>query len=148
MESSTPNAASSIVDVLLLDTHAVLWIDGGFRISDAASAAIEPARLSGGVLVSPVSAWEIGTLVRKGRLQLDVTPAAWLQRFLEQPGVRLTPLTVEAAANSASLPEPFHSDPADRLLVATARELGVPIVTRDAAILAYAATGAVRAIPC
>lgn len=142
------SAASSIADVLLLDTHAILWIDGGSPISDAANAAIESARRSGGVLVSPVSAWEIGTLVRKGRLTLDTVPAAWFQRFLDQPGVRLAPLTVEAAAGSASLPEPFHNEPADRLLVATARQLGAPLVTRDAAILAYAATGAVRAIPC
>ena len=133
--------------MLLLDTHAILWIDGGFPISDAANAAIESARRSGGVLVSPVSAWEIGTLVRKGRLTLDTVPAAWFQRFLDQPGVRLAPLTIEAAAGSASLPEPFHNDSADRLLVATARELGAPLVTRDAAILAYAAAGAVRAIP-
>ena len=85
--------------------------------------------------------------MRKGRLTLDTVPAAWFQRFLDQPGVRLAPLTIEAAAGSASLPEPFHNDSADRLLVATARELGAPLVTRDAAILAYAAAGAVRAIP-
>lgn len=73
----------------------------------------------------------------------------WFGRFLEQPGVNLAPLTVEAAAGSSSLPEPCHGDPADRMLIATARHLGLSLMTRDRKILDYAtATGALRAVGC
>lgn len=136
--------------MLLLDSHAILWIGQGEPIEKGAYAAVEAARSEGGVLVSPISAWEIGLLVKKGRrLTLDPTPAEWLARFLAQPGVREAPLTMRAALDSSFLPEPFHGDPADRVLVSTARELAVPLLTRDRLILAYAAeTGAVRAIRC
>ncbi len=134
--------------MLLLDTHAVLWLDSGESMSEDALAAIDTATQDGAVLVSPVSAWETGLLVRKSRITLDVDPLAWFERFLGLPGVRLTPLTVATAVNSSSLPEPFHGDPADRLLVAPARELACPIVTRDRKSLDYAAQGTVQAIVC
>lgn len=135
--------------MLLLDTHVILWLDAGERLAPEAIAAIEEARPAGGVLVSPVSAWEIGMLVRKGRITLDCDPARWFGRFLDQAGIRLAPLTVEAAAGSSSLPEPCHGDPADRMLIATARHLGLPLMTRDRKILDYsAATGALRAVGC
>jgi PIN domain nuclease of toxin-antitoxin system len=64
-------------------------------------------------------------------------------------GVRIAPLTIEAAVGSSSPPEPMHKDPADRLLIATARDLGVPLVTRDGLILAYANdSNALSVIPC
>ena len=133
---------------LLLDTHAALWLDSGAEMRAEAVAAIEAAATAGGVLVSAVSAWEIGLLVRKNRLILDLDPAAWLDRLVAQPGVRLIPLHASVAIRSSFLPEPFHGDPADRLLVATARELDAPLVTRDARILAYAALGHLRALAC
>lgn len=133
----------------LLDTHAILWLDAGFPMTRESLDAIEAARPEGGILVSPVSAWEIGTLVRKGRIALDVDAVSFVHRFLGQAGVRQIPLTVDAAAGSSFLPEPFHGDPADRMLVASARQLGVPLITRDRKILEYAAsTSAVRAIRC
>ena len=134
--------------MLLLDTHAVLWLDSGERMKGEALQAIDAAAQEGAVLVSPVSAWEIGLLVRKGRISLDIDALAWFERFLALPGVRLTPLTVAAAITSSELPEPFHGDPADRLLVASARELDCPIVTRDRKILEYAESRAVQAIAC
>lgn len=78
-----------------MPSHAIPWLDSGAPMAPEAVAAIESARLDGGVLVSPISAWEIGLLVRKGRIALDVDPVAWFQRFLAVPGVRLTPLSVE-----------------------------------------------------
>ena len=134
--------------MLLLDTHAVLWLDSGERMESQALQAIDAAAQEGTVLISPVSAWEIGLLVVKRRISLDIDSLAWFERFLALPGVRLTPLTVAAAINSSALPEPFHGDPADRLLVASARELACPIVTRDRRILEYAGTGTVQAIAC
>jgi PIN domain nuclease of toxin-antitoxin system len=134
--------------MLLLDTHAALWLDNGDPLSAAAHQAIRRAAPAGGVLVSPVSAWEIGLLVSKGRLALDLEPVAWFQRFLRVAGIRLTPFTVGIAAGCSFLPEPFHGDPADRMLVATARACGVPLVTRDRRILDYATSGVISAIPC
>ena len=133
---------------LLLDTHAALWLDSGAPMAPEAVAAIEAAAAEGGVLVSPVTAWEIGLLVRKGRLSLDLPPLAWLDRFLALPGIRPTPLTPAAAVQSSFLPGSFHGDPADRMLVATARELGAVLVTRDRKILAYAEAGELQALAC
>lgn len=134
---------------LLLDTHAALWLDSGAHISATARQAIDDAAVHGGVYVSPISAWEIGQLVARGRLLLNPSdPAIWFDRFLALPGVRLASLSPHAAIRSSLLPGQFHPDPADRLLVATARELNVPIVTRDRKILHYASTGAVSAIVC
>jgi PIN domain nuclease of toxin-antitoxin system len=139
------------VSPLLLDTHAALWLDNGSPMRPEAVAAIDAAAAAargGGVLVSAVTAWEIGLLVEKRRIALDLAPPAWLERLVAVPGVRTVPLTASAALASCFLPGPFHGDPADRMLVATARELGAALVTRDGRILAYAAAGGVRALAC
>ena len=104
-----------------------------------------------GVLISPVSAWEIGLLSRPGRLnRVDFLPdpKTWFARILAAPGIRQAPLTPDIAIDSAHLPPPLHGDPADRLLIATARHLGLPIVTRDRQIAAYAAAGHIQVIAC
>ena len=102
------------------------------------------------VLVSPISAWEVGLLaVRvRGSVTFRPTPGQWFEQLLAKPGIRLTPLTPRAAIAASLLPGQLHGDPADRLLIATARELGVPVVTRDERILSYAAQGHVQAIAC
>ena len=136
------------MSLLLLDTHTALWLDSGVRMRPDAVQAIEIAAASGNAVLSSVTAWEIGLLLRKGRLTLDVDAPVWLERFLALPGIRLVPLSATAALASSFLPEPFHGDPADRMLVATARELGAALVTRDARILAYAEAGHVHAKAC
>jgi len=112
--------------MLLLDTHVLLWLDGGAPMTRESVTAIDKAAARGEVLVSPVSAWEIGLLVRKGRIRLDLEPLPWFERGLGLPGVRLTPLAIAAAIASSFLHEPFHGDPADRLLVATASRCPQP----------------------
>ena len=134
--------------MLLLDTHALLWLDSGAPMTRASIAAIDDAAGRGEVLVSPVSAWEIGLLVQKGRIRLDLAPLPWFERLLGLPGIRLTPLGVAAAISSSFLDEPFHGDPADRLLVASARTLPATLITRDAKILRYAEAGHLRALAC
>ena len=133
---------------VLLDTHTALWLDAGAPLAEAARHAIEEATAQGAVYVSTISAWEIGLLAARRRLVLDRHPALWFSRFVAGPGVRVVPLSAEAAIASSFLPGTFHPDPADRILVATARVLDVPIVTRDHRILEYARTGSVAAIAC
>jgi PIN domain nuclease of toxin-antitoxin system len=135
---------------VLLDTCAAIWVGNRDRLAPAALQAIRSAAARFELLVSPVTGWEIGlaTIRRGNPLILLPTPKAWLADLLALPGVRLTPLEPDVALSASYLPGPLHGDPADRLLIATARELGVPLVTRDRRILDYAAQGHVQAIAC
>ncbi len=76
-------------------------------------------------------------LEAKGRIELPMGCLEWVQRALEAPGIVLVPLTAEVAVASSRLPGAFHGDPVDRILVATARNLAVTLVTQDSQILAY-----------
>lgn len=131
---------------LLLDSHVVLWWLAGSRLLSgrARSALHGAARL----LVSPLSCWEIAVLASKGRIALDDEPYAWTQALFRQDRVVQAPLTPSAAVTAAMLdPAGFPGDPVDRLLYATARELGVSLVTRDRALRSYARqSGDVRVI--
>jgi PIN domain nuclease of toxin-antitoxin system len=133
---------------LLLDTCAVVFIATGERIAETALTAVMSAARSDGVWVSPISAWEIGMLAAKGRMSFEPDPKTWILRFLAREGVALVPVAVEAAVDASGLPQTLPRDPVDRLLVATARHLGVPLVTRDRAILAHARAGHLKAIAC
>lgn len=137
---------------LLLDTHAAIWLVTG-NLSDATVDKIVFAGLADGVFVSPVSAWEIGLLARgKGTrgasIEFKPDVRTWYSTLLAKPIIKEAPLSWSAALGSSSLPEPFHSDPADRMLVATARDMDIPLLTRDRNILDYARMGHVRAEPC
>ena len=133
---------------LLLDTCALIFIAEGEPIEPKARRAVLAALLGEGVLVSPVSAWEIGMLAARKGIAFLPDPATWFRDFLDRDGVRLAALTPEAAIAASFLASPLHADPADRLLIATSRALDAPIVTRDRAILAYAKAGGVRAVGC
>jgi PIN domain nuclease of toxin-antitoxin system len=138
---------------VLLDTCAVIWLANGDPLASAALAAIVAAGLADGVYVSPASAWEIGMLSkpRAGRdpaPQFLPDPKTWFSRVLAGPGIRQAALTPEIAIDASYLPGDMHGDPGDRLLIATARHLGMPIVTRDRRIIAYAEAGWARVIPC
>jgi len=136
--------------VILLDTCAIIWMVEDAPLDDRAKGAIRHAAASHAVLVSPVSAWEVGLLGNRvsAGFTFRPSPMLWFRTLLARPGIYLTPLTPEAAIQAASLPGELHRDPADRLLIATARDLGVPLVTRDERILAYARQGHLDAIPC
>jgi PIN domain nuclease of toxin-antitoxin system len=138
---------------VLLDTCAIIWLFNGEPLAPEAEKAIVDAGLAGGIHISPASAWEIGMLARpRGGRNLAVTflpdPKTWFGKVVSRPGVRLAALSPGIAIDSSHLPEPLHADPADRLLISTARHLAVPIVTRDRRILDYAAAGHVQAMAC
>ena len=136
--------------MVLLDTCAIIWLVHEQPMASAALSAIERAAATGSVLVSPVSAWEVGLLATRRRQPLTFRPdpIAWVARLLDRPGIRAVPLPHGVAVSAAFLPGELPRDPADRLLIATARELGVPLMTRDRRILAYAEQGHVEAIVC
>jgi PIN domain nuclease of toxin-antitoxin system len=121
---------------LLLDTHVWIWLmEGSERLSPAVVRAIEEAVQEGNVRIHPLSVWEVGTLVRKGRLGLAGPVERWVEEALAVEGVTLTPLTAAMALEAAAIPDPFPGDPVDRMLVATARILGATLVTADRRIL-------------
>ena len=136
---------------VLLDTCAAIWLANGDPLQNGADHKIVHAALADGVFVSPVSAWEIGVLSRpRAGRAIEFLPdqATWFARFTAGPAIKTAAFTADIAIAASWLPEPLHGDPADRLLIATARHLAMPIVTRDARIMAYAAAGHVGAIAC
>jgi len=134
---------------VLLDTCAAIWLMGGAEMSGASRAALRSTvGANTGVYVSPFTAWEIGTLVAKQRVRLTLSPELWFEALLAQPGVRLAPLTPAILLASTALPENPPSDPADRIIAATARALDLVVITRDRSMLDYAHQGHLRAVAC
>lgn len=134
---------------LLLDTCAMLWVGSGEKISGPAQNAInQQLEKNGAVYVSPFSSWEIGNLVSRGRLNLSQSPEKWFKKFLQNGGVKLAELSSDILVNSNFLPAKPPNDPADRIIIATAREFGLTLMTRDRKILNYAAEGHVNALQC
>ncbi len=123
--------------MILLDTHVVLWWQaGGERLSKRAAREIARAET---VLVSPISCWEIATLLLKGRVTLDREVHTWIRDLLADEQVAEAPLSAQGAVGAALLAhQAFPGDPADRFLYATARELLVPLLSKDEAIHGYA----------
>ena len=133
--------------LLLLDTHVLLWsASNGPRMGRHAGKAIEHASREGRLAVSAITPWEIALLVSKGRLKLGVDVMDWLRNALANPGLHVAPLEPDIAVASTRLPFDMHADPADRILVATARHLGATFVTTDKALLDLAKKGYFRAI--
>jgi PIN domain nuclease of toxin-antitoxin system len=138
---------------VLLDTCAVIWLANGTPLPTATMSAIVYAGLNDGIFVSTTSAWELGLLSRPrpGRppaLQCLPDAKTWFARFMAGPAIKEAPITPAIAIDASYLPGDFHADPMDRLIVATARHLGMPVVTSDRKILGYAEAGFVRAIAC
>lgn len=133
---------------ILLDTCAVIWLQGGAAFRPEGEAALQEAQTVGTqVLVSPITAWEIGLLISKGRLVLSVPPSNWFEQVLDL-GVDLAPMTPDILIASSQLPGPPLRDPADRIIAATSRAMGYRLMTRDGPLLDFAASGHVTAIPC
>jgi PIN domain nuclease of toxin-antitoxin system len=128
-----------VTDTLLLDTHIALWLDSGDeRLRASTRALIDGCWRNGGtIFLSAVTAWEIALLVDTGRIDLDIPIEAWIERFLERPGIEPVPLGHRAASRSYRLHHLEQRDPADRLLIATAIELTCPLVTYDERIAAF-----------
>jgi PIN domain nuclease of toxin-antitoxin system len=138
---------------VLLDTCVVIWLSNGEPLPTTAMSAMVNAGLTDGMFVSTASAWEIGLLSRPrpGRqpaLTCTPDPKTWFARFLAGPGIKEALITPAIAIDASYLPGDFHADPMDRLIVATARHLGMPVVTSDRKIIAYAEAGHVGVVAC
>ena len=134
---------------LLLDTHAAVWITEGLPLASKATEAIDAVYRNGSIIfVSPISAWEVGLLVARNRIGLSSRPERWFQNVLAVPGVMLAGLTPDILIESSFLPGEPPRDPADRIIIATARDLGATLVTRDRLVLRYGEAGQVSTIAC
>jgi len=122
----------------LLDTHAwVWWVSEDRRLSRRARRAVEQAVDRDALWLSLISVWEVAKKVEKGQLVLDRTVDDWLDAASLRPGLRLAELTRPILLESCRLPQPFHGDPADQILAATARELGAVLITKDERLRSY-----------
>jgi PIN domain nuclease of toxin-antitoxin system len=133
---------------VLLDTCALIWIVDEGKIAPAAEAAlVEMEAAPGGLLVSPISAWEIGLLASRGRLFLSVEPRDWFRQALDA-GLTLAPMPPEVLIASSFLPGSSLRDPSDRIIAATARAYRYRLMTRDRPLLDFAEAGHMEAIAC
>ena len=118
--------------IALLDTHVLIWwLQGGEPLSPAQRQVLNAADGDSPLRVSDISLWEIATLHSLGRIQLSIPLREWLEKAGAPPLVRRHGISPAIAADVAALPDSFHRDPADRILVATARVLGATLLTRD-----------------
>jgi PIN domain nuclease of toxin-antitoxin system len=123
--------------MIVLDTHTLVWwVAGQSELSKAAKNAIEKDIAKDEVLVSSISAWEIALLVEHGRLVLAMDVERWLRTVTQIRGLSFVAVDNEIAVKSVALVD-FHKDPADRIIVATARELSASVVTKDERIRGY-----------
>jgi PIN domain nuclease of toxin-antitoxin system len=123
----------------LLDTHAwVWWLTEDRRLSARAKSAIKTALVEQGLWISLISVWEVAKKVEKKQLMLDRPLDQWLDEAVTPPGLGVWELTRPILVESCELPQPFHGDPADQILVATARHHGAMLVTKDQRIRRYA----------
>lgn len=134
---------------LLLDTCAVIWIADGAPLSVAALTAMDAATNAGlPTYISPITAWEAGLLVSRKRLQFAATPERWFAAAIARPTIKLAPMPPELLIASSFLPGKPPRDPADRIIAATARDLGATLITRDKALLAYGKQGHLSVVGC
>ena len=140
---------TTAAESLLLDTHVWVWLVGGEdRLPKPILERLFIAAGAGSMSLSVMSIWELSLLDAKRRIALNLPCLAWVRTALERSGAITAPLTAEIAVESNRLPVGFHDDPVDRILVATARIERLTLVTRDRAILDYAAKGHLRALSC
>lgn len=134
---------------LLLDTCAAIWLSNDDRISEEATSALRDVQDAGDIIyVSPITAWEVGLLVSRGRVSLLMAPQRWFERLLEAPGVRLSDMPPNVLIGSSFLPGEPPNDPADRIIAATAREYDYRLLTRDRPLLEYGKQGHIQTIAC
>jgi PIN domain nuclease of toxin-antitoxin system len=133
---------------LLLDTCALIWAANLPATPALRDLLNEAWATETSVWVSPITAWEIGNLAAMGRIGIARPVLPWFAETTEKAGAQVTSIDARILVASTELPPSIHRDPADRIIVATARHFGLRIVTRDRKILDYARKGHVMALEC
>ena len=122
--------------MIILDTHVWIgYIDHPSQLPKPALDAIRGGREPIGI--SSISVWEVFMLERRGRLELRIPAALWVEKCERLALFHFVPVDNTIARLSVELPEPIHADPADRIIIATALSLGATLITKDRKILAY-----------
>ena len=144
------NNPSQLLNYILLDTCAVIWMaEGHSKLSKGpAKNKIEKAYRENHLAVSCMTIWEISMLAAKQRLKLKEPTLNWINRLIREYSLTVLPISPEIAVESSQLPGGFHGDPCDRIIVATARVEGMLLITEDQLILEYAKNGLLRALSC
>jgi PIN domain nuclease of toxin-antitoxin system len=123
--------------MLLMDTHAWFWsLTEPENLSKEALDLIRRTETDERTIAS-ISIWEFAMMVSRGRIEISMTAEQWLEHAIHKTGLRVLELTPKVAVESCELPGDFHGDPADRIIVATARVNGATLVTKDQKILKY-----------
>jgi PIN domain nuclease of toxin-antitoxin system len=134
---------------LLLDTCAAIWIADDQPIArEAADMMNRTIADNEPIYVSPITGWELGLLVSRGRMNLLMSPQRWFERLLQAPGLQLARMPPDLLIASSFLPGTPPRDPADRIIAATAREYDYRLITRDRPLLEYARQGHIQAFAC
>jgi PIN domain nuclease of toxin-antitoxin system len=133
---------------LILDTHVWLWVMSGRfdELSPGALEKIERASAEGRIGIAAISVWEVAMLERLRRISLSRPVEEWVNAALRAPGTHLQELSPAIAIESTRLPGDPPRDPADRMLIASARMTGGALATRDATIIEYGKSGHVRVV--
>ena len=121
----------------LIDTHIWVWWNAKPKSISPKIMDVLNKEKSGEFLLSAISVWELAKLVEKGRLRLSMDVGHWVDHALQLPGLRLVPIEPQIAVASTQLPQPFHDDPTDQIIVATARSENATILTSDKFITNY-----------
>lgn len=134
---------------LILDTHTFLWLmNGDDTLGNQVKSIIREACKSNLLLVPSISIWEIAMLQKKNKISLLQPIHQWIEKATSLPYLKVLPLDAAIAIESCKLPGEFHGDPADRIIVASARILDKPLITRDRKIIEYAQQDYLTVIPC
>jgi len=133
---------------LLLDTCAAIWLMSGSYMDARSRSAIRLSAERASLFVSPFTAWEVALLAARGRSPLLAAPFEWYESLMNVPGIRSADIDAKVLMHSHGLPGMPPSDPADRVIIATARDQDLILITRDRKIIDYAAAGHVRVMEC
>lgn len=137
--AETDSVESMFSDLIVLDTHVWIWLMSGSSelVSSPCLQTIESAVKQAKIRIPAISVWEVAMLEASERIRLTIDCLDWIKQALSAPGISMVPLTPEIAVQSTRLPGNFHGDPADRMIVATARRLDAFLITQDQRILEY-----------
>jgi PIN domain nuclease of toxin-antitoxin system len=124
--------------MIVLDTHVWVWyVSNPERLSNRAMKSLKTAANENAIFISSISAWEVALLVANNRLQLTMDVTDWIVRSETLPFFQFVPVDNSIAVRSVNLPQPLHSDPADRIIIATSHAIGASLITKDQKILNY-----------